>query len=107
MSYSTSTVHRRFEILGNIVSDTARLWLIFDEQLYFSAVVDAVPVITRNVSRHRIVATMDCTCDLVGRLTLERYWQDETMSINVELKKHLIQILSEKKNLSMMPLGVA
>ncbi|MXP57601.1 hypothetical protein [Pantoea sp. Taur] len=107
MSYSTSTVYRRFEMLGTIEHEPGRMWILFDEKLYFSAVVCSVPTMQGNVARHKIIATMDCTCDLTGRLTLERYWQSEKMSREVDLSEPIIRALSEKKGLWMKPVSVA
>lgn len=107
MSYSTSTLYRRFEVLDGLEYSDKRLWLIFDESIFFSAVVESVPVIHRNMPRHRILATLDCTCDLVGGLTIERFWQDESLPDGADFILCLTKALSDKKNLWFRSAGVA
>ena len=84
MSYSPSTVQRRFEVIDEFTLGSATFLTIYDSKIPFAAVIDAGPSDINGDMRHRVVATLELVRrDRFDGLSVKEFWQD-TEALQVE-----------------------
>jgi len=115
MTYSPSTIQRRFEILDELVIRGETYWIAFDSKTPFAAVINANPSSVNGELRHKSVAMLELArpASFDGVLSVKDFWAD-TDAVQVDgvvvdgavqdvgLATRLYETLVLKKNITLM-----
>ena len=93
MSYSPSTVQRRFEIIDEFRLGSATFLIIYDSKIPFAAVIDAGPSDINGDMRHRVIATLELARrEHFEGLSVKEFWQDsEALQIEGVVVQEVMQ----------------